>query len=162
MKEKTNIGLVVFNEDVVVSINITADGGSKPAIVSALRSLKSYWKPFMRTYTEIGINQGIQLLKEAEQVRNFPKMLLLVTDGRNTHGRKALKSSIERLKKENINTFCVGVGPWVDYWELRYITKKDRVFLMKNFDDLTQGLYKIASKLCDGEYFRQILLFKLL
>ena len=149
---KTHVGVVAFHEKVSVAVNLTQEGWKMSAISASIKSMLPLWEPYMRTYTDVALNKAITMIEEAKQARGVPKIVVMVTDGRSSNGMESLIKPVGKLKKMDVHTYCVGVGPWIDIWELRYIAKKsDHVFKIKNFDQLLKSLRKIASKLCDGK-----------
>ena len=152
---KTHVGVLAFHEKVSVAVNLTQEGWKMSTISASIKSMLPLWKPHMRTYTDVALNKAITMIEEAKQARGVPKIVVMVTDGRSSNGMESLIKPVERLKKMDAHTYCVGVGPSIDIWELRYIANKtDNVFQIKNFNQLLASLRKIASKLCYGKLIK--------
>ena len=151
-QEQSRIGLVAFHEKAIVYVNITNGGGSKEKILSALSNITQMWKPYMRTYTDVALNQVVQMVQDAKSTQSHPKLVLLFTDGETSFWRKPLLiKPVQFLETNQVKTFCIGVGPQINFKELWYISKrKDRVFMIQNYTELVNNIKKSSTNLCES------------
>ena len=95
-----------------------------------------------------------RLFKKANGMRtNVPRVLILLTDGKQTHGRGVvpLPKAVKPFHDAGIKVIVVGIGPSVNRRQLRSMVKSGKdLYLAKNFDQLKSESFvkKITGATC--------------
>lgn len=102
-RENDNIGLVVFGEYSFIASPLTYDKNILNKIVSKLYLGIAKYK----TALYDSLAQGVNLLKNS---KSKDKILILLTDGKNTAGKIPFDIALDMAKKENIKVYPIGIG----------------------------------------------------
>ena len=111
--------------------------------------------PYTRGRTRI--DKALQLaatdlfLAAAVARPDAPKVLLILTDGKQTQDPDALTLDVAvlPLRALGVRVFAVGIGPLVEVNELlRMVESRENLFIVRDFDDLLLRTREIAKKTC--------------
>lgn len=92
---------------------------------------------------DLGLQEGAVAMKDARP--GAPKVVVLLTSGRQSLSRDKLAQSVKPLMDLGANVFVVAIGSQPDEQELRPVVKKpEDVLKVSTFDDLTSQLRPIA------------------
>ncbi|XP_048579839.1 uncharacterized protein LOC5504566 isoform X2 [Nematostella vectensis] len=105
------------------------------------------------TFGRTRIDKALKLASEklfTSGRRNFPKVLVILTDGVQTPDpdAKPLDEAVLPLKEAGIRLMGIGVGPYFRRDELLLMVEPENLFTARDFDDLLRKVEQIAVATC--------------
>ena len=92
----------------------------------------------------------------------FPKVVIVMTDGRQTRDPDAVDLDVaaDSIHRQGARVLVVGVGPEISQYELRLIAKDSSyVFTVQSFENLRKATSDVAASACidPGKFIVKVL-----
>lgn len=147
---KTEAGVVAYNSEASLWIRF-GQHNSNEEFNTAVDKIP-YWGG--RTRIDEGLKMAtVGLFGSITKARaNLPKVLILLTDGRQSTDHRAtpLNEAVLPLLQLGVKVLAVGVGNDVSRDELKLIVESDKdIFTVDDFDDLLAKSHQIARTACE-------------
>lgn len=150
----THAAVIVYSTSAHVAISLT-QYTSYPRFYYAVQRI-----PYTRGVTRIDLALKVaaeQVFSEDGGVRsNVPKILVLMTDGYQTHTRNSLSldKAVLPLKAQGVQVYALAIGQYTKDYELRLIVEKpSHIFRSNKFSRLSTVIGQLAVTTCrNGEY----------
>jgi collagen type VI alpha len=143
--DKTHIGVLTFGDTprIIFHLGHHSNEQSMKADIKAIKQMRG------ETYTDDALRMArTQMLSPQRTRSHVPHICIVITDGEsNNPDQTALEA--DHMHRDNIQTFAIGVGPYVNEAELKSIASSpDLVFQVDDYGAL-DGLKRIlAWKAC--------------
>lgn len=141
-REGDRIGLVLFGEDAYVQAPLTSD------IKTVVRFLNDSQIEMVGKTTAIGSALALST-KRFTDIGNSNRVVILLSDGRNTSGSLSMDQALEYAKYNKVKVYTIGIG--ADSIEQKTIFGKVEVPVESDLDE--ESLKKISAE-TGGVYYR--------
>lgn len=147
--EHTRIAMIVFSNEPTTVFEL--NNGKNIKQLANLAKTAIY--PDAGTRTDLGINHAIEMFIRSPNAQDngVPKIMIVFTDGE-SNSESDMNGAVARIRKNNINSLSIGIGPSINPAELLQIALDDqnKVFQLADFAALQDFLQKISSVTCEA------------
>ena len=152
--------VVKYGYEVVVEFNFTFPQTSEALIAKVNATERPDGSHGTRTVA--ALRKALRIIKTDDLWKDdsYLPSIILVSDGKSTDDKGgSLQRVVDRMDKDGISRYSIGVGQDIDVEELKLIAgdksdgedNLDRVFLVDDFDELVTEAEEAAEQFCDTE-----------
>ena len=142
---------VKYGYEVVVEFNFTFPQTSEALIAKVNATERPDGSHGTRTVA--ALRKALRIIKTDDLWKDdsYVPSIILVSDGKSTDDKDgSLQRVVDRMDKDDISRYSIGIGNDIDETELELIAgDPNKVFLVKNFEDLVGEAEEAAEQFCD-------------
>lgn len=146
--DREQVGLVTYSDFATIDAPLNTD-------LSKVRSALRRQVPFGLTNITAGIQVGLKVLDEARENEKVEKVMILMTDGRQTVGADPM-STVNDLRKAKVRLYVITFGFDADQEGMQRIAErtKSRYFHASNGKKLAEFFEEIGAEIDGLQYFQ--------
>eukprot|EP00794_Sanderia_malayensis_P010757 gene10757-11907_t len=155
---QNRISIMTFNERPQVITELKT-GVNRSEIVKSLNHLRRK-KTSGMTFTDDALKEAMRVYEKGKDVRDAYKVMVLFYDGKTTdrlgkRGISLMKSPVEQLHKDDVQTFVVEFGRFIEEDDiLGFVSepKLDHIYTLNDLPELSTAIKKAAWRVCAEVY----------
>eukprot|EP01083_Nonionella_stella_P268233 906655_1 len=136
-----------MNDDFFVKFQEGNFTNMEEAIMTSAGKIRFSFGTNIASCLEAMMNSHTQMVDREKLSTKVKKLMIVLTDGKSTHGRKRLPEVIKRMQNEKYLSFAIGFQN-ADQSELENIAIKNRVFVKPTIQDISKLLDTLTNNFC--------------